>query len=140
MDSNQELLDMVQAALKYSDEDMERVASNPKYLQMLEKSPQLMNTDLIFEIDDAHGCVCQHQKGQQIRINGDGSLNCRESPDRICVYLMNTLTPIVYGAQEFIFAGLDPNELKFTKVGCFDHRAKCGGFGHVSVQFSAQQG
>jgi uncharacterized repeat protein (TIGR04076 family) len=109
-------------------------------MQMLEKSPVLMNTEFIFEVDSAQGCVCQHQAGQQIRINGDGSLLCQNSPDRICVYLLNALMPIVYGAQEFIFAGLDPNDLKFTKVGCFDNAAKCGGFGHVTVQFAAQQG
>jgi uncharacterized repeat protein (TIGR04076 family) len=139
MNNNRELLEMTKAILKYTDEEMDLVKSNPKYMQMLEKAPQLMNTDLIFEIEEAHGCACQHQKGQKIVINGDGSVKCRQSTDQICVYLLNAIIPIVYGAQEFIFAGIDPNELKFTKVGCFDNGAKCGGFGHVTVNLSSQE-
>jgi len=137
MSKTKELLEMVKSILNYTDEEMDIVASNPKYMQMIEKAPELMNTDFIFEIEEAHGCVCQHQKGQKITINGDNSITCKESPDKVCVYLLNAITPIVYGAQEFIYAGLDPNALKFTKVGCFDNGVKCGGFGHVTVQFSS---
>jgi uncharacterized repeat protein (TIGR04076 family) len=139
MSSRQELLEMTKAILNYTDEEMNMVQSNPKYIRMLEKVPQLINTDFIFEIDEARGCACQHQKGQKIKINGDGSITCKESPSKVCVYLLNAIIPLVYGAQEFIFEGLHPNKLKFTKVGCFDNGAKCGGFGHVTVQFTAQQ-
>jgi uncharacterized repeat protein (TIGR04076 family) len=139
MSRNQDLLEMTKAILNYTDDEMKTVASNPKYMQMLEKVPQLINTDFIFEVDEARGCACQHQKGQKIKINGDGSITCEESAPKICVYLLNAIIPIVYGAQEFIFEGLDPNTLKFTKFGCFDNGAKCGGFGHVTVKFSSQQ-
>ena len=138
MTHNKELVDMVKTVLNYTDEEMDRVASNPKYMDMIEKVPELMNTDFIFEIEEADGCVCQHQQGQKITINGDNSIVFRDSPEKICIYLMNAITPIVYGAQEFIYAGLDPNDLKFTRVGCFDNKATCGGFGHVTVKFRAQ--
>jgi len=76
---------------------------------------------------------------QLIKINADGSIMCRESTPKLCVYLRNAIMPIAYGAQEFTFWGLDPTELKFTNVGCFDNGDACGGFGHVSVRFSARQ-
>ena len=109
MSNKKELLEMAKSILNYTDNEMDTVASNPKYMDMIEKSPELMNTDFIFEIEDAHGCVCQHQKGQKIKINGDNSIISQESPEKICVYLINAIAPIVYGAQEFIYAGLDPN-------------------------------
>ncbi len=139
MSNNEELMEMVKDVFNYDDEEMEIVKSNPKYVQVLEKAPLTLNTDFFFEVEDAHGCACQHQKGQKIKINADGSIITRESPDKICAYLMSSIIPIVYGAQEFLFAGLDPNELTFTKVGCFDNGVKCGGFGHVTVQFSSEQ-
>jgi uncharacterized repeat protein (TIGR04076 family) len=139
MNSRDDVMGMAKSFLNYTDAEIETLGANPKYVQMLAKAPELMNTELIFEVVDAHGCVCRHHKGQKIKINGGGSITCKESPSKICVYLVNAVTPIVYGAQEFIFAGLDPNELKFTRVGCFDNGAKCGGFGHVMVQFSARQ-
>jgi len=134
-----ELKEMTKAVFGYTEEEVDLVFSNPKYRQAMEKAPQLMNTDLVFEVDDTHGCACQHRKGQQITINAGGSLVCNNSPGQICIYLLQALTPLVYGAQEFVMAGLDPNELKFTKVGCFDNGAKCGGFGHVSVTLTAKK-
>ena len=132
-------MEMAKNFLNYTDEEIKAIGANPKYVQMLAKAPALMSTEFIFEVVKARGCVCRHHEGEQIKINGDGSIMCKESSSKICVYLVNAITPIVYGAQEFIFAGLDPNELKFTRVGCFDNGAKCGGFGHVMVQFSARQ-
>jgi uncharacterized repeat protein (TIGR04076 family) len=138
MHQQKAMLELAKEFLQYTDKEMEMIQSNPKYLQIIEKVPQLMNTDFIFEVDEAHGCVCQHSNGQKIIINGDGSLDCSQSPAKICVHLLSAITSIINGAQEFIYAGLDPNELKFTKVGCLDNRAECGGFGHVTVKFSAQ--
>lgn len=139
MRDTQKLLEMAQVVFSYTDDEMRTVASNPQYMKMLSRAPQLLGTEFIFKIDGAHGCACQHQKGQKITIDGDGAVMGAASPAKICVYLLNALTPIVYGAQEFIYAGLDPNELTFTQVGCFDNGVKCGGLGHVSVRFSARQ-
>ena len=139
MATDRELLNLAQAAMNYTDEEVEVVKSNPKYLKIFQKTPEILNTEFIFEVDDAHGCACQHRKGQRIRVAADGSIICGQSPDRICVYLINAIGPIVYGAQEFIFAGLDPNELKFTTVGCFDNGVRCGGLGHVSLRFTSRK-
>ena len=139
MCSNKELVELAQAVFNYNEADMATITSNPKYMQVIDKMPQVATTEFIFEVQAAHGCACQHQQGQIIKISADGSIMCQESPPKLCVYLLNAMMPIVYGAQEFIFQGLDPNELKFTNVGCFDNGVKCGGFGHVSVQFSARQ-
>ena len=137
MNKNKDLLKITQSIFKYTDEQMDVVTSNPKIMHVIEKIPQLISMDFIFEIDDAHGCGCQHQHGQKIIFNGNGSLNCKDSNANICMYLLQSLTPVIFGAQEFIYAGLDPNDMKFTKVGCLDVGVKCGGFGHVTVNFKA---
>lgn len=139
MPENEGMMELAKAVLNYTDEEMDIIKSNPKYLQVLEKASSWLNTEFVFEIIEAHGCVCRHQEGQTITVGGDGAISCKASPDQICVYLLNSIIPIVYGAMEFLFAGHDPNELKFTKVGCFDIGARCGGIGHVTVQFSSHQ-
>ena len=53
MNSNQELMDLAQMVLNYSDQEMQAVTSNPKYRQVLAKAPQLLNTALVFEVDEA---------------------------------------------------------------------------------------
>lgn len=137
MHQSDQILKRFQAQLNYTKEEMEMITANPKFLQVLGKAPQLLSTEFFFDIEKAHGCVVRHQPGERIIVNGDGSLACKEGPPKICVYLLQALAPVIYGAQEFIYAGLDPNDLKFTRVGCFDVGAKCGGLGHVSVSFKS---
>lgn len=137
MNKESDLLKFVKEIFQYTDEQVGMVASNPKLMDMIKKVPQLISTDFVFEIEKAHGCGCQHQPGQQIKLNGNGALACGNSHSNICIYLLQSFAPIVYGAQEFIYAGLDPNNMKFTTVGCLDVGAKCGGFGHVTVNFKA---
>ena len=137
MSTQETMLEMAKAFFNYSEEEARLVISNPKYRSMMEKAPQLMSTQFHFDIEEAHGCACQHQPGQRISFGADGALKCGQSPDKICIYLLSAMTPIVYGAQEFALAGLDPNDLTFTKVGCFDNGPRCGGFGHVTVRLSA---
>ena len=139
MSQTAEMLGIIKSIFNYTVEQIDIIKSNPKYMQMIEKVPQLVSTEFVFEIDEAHGCGCEHQSGQKIKVNGDGSLSCGDSPAKICIYLLQAITPMIYGAQEFIYAGLDPNEMKFTKVGCFDVGVKCGGLGHVSLSFKAVQ-
>lgn len=139
MNQPEQGLKTIQAIFKYTDEQMDIVKSNPKYMQMIGKIPQLVSTEFVFEVDEAHGCGCAHEPGQKIKINGNGSVSMNGSPPTICIYLLQAVTPIVYSAQEFIYAGLDPNEMIFTKVGCLDVGVRCGGLGHVSVHFKAVQ-
>ena len=68
MSNHQDLREMTKAFLNLTDEHVDLVQSNPKYVQIFEKAPQLINTDFIFEINEAHGCACQHRQGQKIKI------------------------------------------------------------------------
>ncbi len=95
MNSNKELLDLAQAVFNYTDDELAIIESNPKFMQVIDKMPQVAMTDFIFEVVTAHGCACQHQKGQRIIISADGSIMCQEAPPKLCVYLLNAILPIV---------------------------------------------
>ena len=133
------LLELAQGYLGFSDEQMERFKKNHRNLEILPQIPQLLNTDFIFEVVEAHGCLCQHKIGQKIVINGDGSVARNQCPEKVCIYLLQTMALATFSAQEFIYSGLDPNKLKFRRLGCFDTGITCGGVGHVAVEFSAQE-
>jgi uncharacterized repeat protein (TIGR04076 family) len=133
------MLEMVKDHLNYTEEEMAAFKTNPRNLEILDKVPELLNTIFEAVVVEAHGCACQHQVGQKIMINGDGSIASGRCPEKICIYLLQALGPIVFGAQEFLYAGLDPNRLRFKQVGCFDIGVKCGGLGHVTVAFTSQK-
>lgn len=136
--SNDALMDMAQAYLDLSNEQMELFKSNPRNVEILPRIPQMMSTDFTFEVIEAGGCICQHKVGQKIIINGDGSIVKNEGPDKVCIHLLQTIASVVFSAQEFIYEGIDPNRLKFKQLGCFDTGVNCNGVGHVKVEFSAK--
>jgi uncharacterized repeat protein (TIGR04076 family) len=138
MNEQDAMFDMARVHLNFSHEEMEVFKKNPRNLEVLNKFPDLLNTIFTAEVIEAGGCACQHQVGQKIIISGDGSLLAAQCPDRVCVYLLQALGPIIYSAQEFIYAGIDPNQMKFKEVGCLDVGLKCGGIGHVGVAFSSK--
>ena len=139
MNKQDMMLEMVKDHLNYTEEEMTAFKANPRNLEILDKVPELLNTIFTAEVIEAHGCACQHQVGQKIIINGDGSIASDRCPEKICIYLLQALTPIVFGAQEFLYAGIDPNLLRFKQVGCFDIGVKCGGLGHVTMAFTSKK-
>ena len=70
MSNNDALLEMTQAYLNFSDEQMDVFKTNPRNLEILPQIPNLLNTEFTFEVIEAHGCICQHKAGQKIVING----------------------------------------------------------------------
>ena len=87
MSNNDALLEMTQAYLNFSDEEMDLFKTNPRNIEILPQIPHLLNTDFTFEVIEAQGCICQHKVGQKIIINGDGSVSKEQGPEKVCVYL-----------------------------------------------------
>ncbi len=132
------LLEMARVHLNFTQEEMEELKANPRNLEVLQKMPELLSTVFTAEVISASGCVCLHQVGQKINICGDGSLIAGQCPDKVCIYLLQALSMIIFSSQEFLYAGLDPNQMKFKEVGCLDTGLKCGGIGNVIVAVSSK--
>ena len=43
---------------------------------------------------------------------------------------------MVFTASEMLFAGLDPNTIRFKRAGCFDVGLECGGWGRIVLELS----
>lgn len=138
MDGRDAARSMIGTHLGFSDEETGRFMENPRNRAILPRLGQLMKTRLVFSVIEAKGCGCRHRTGQEIVLRGDGVLLPGENGEGPCVYLVQAMVPLVYGAQEFIYAGMDPNGMKFRQVGCFDVGLSCGGIGHVVVELRAE--
>jgi len=36
--------------------------------------------------------------------------------------------------EQLFYAGIDPNEMRLNRVGCFDVGVQCGGWGHIDLE------
>ena len=43
---------------------------------------------------------------------------------------------MIFAANELFYAGVDPNEMRFKRAGCFDVGVQCGGWGRVVLELS----
>ncbi len=128
----------MQKRLGYSDAEMKRFRENPRNADILSKAPELNNKTLIVEVVDSQGCNSQHGVGQKFYFDGAGNLLTKRSPKKICIYALNAITTQIFTAAELVYAGVDPNEMRFKRAACFDVGVACGGWGRIVMELKVE--
>jgi uncharacterized repeat protein (TIGR04076 family) len=124
--------------LGYTDEEMKTFRENPRNEDVLSKAPRLLDKTIVVEIVDSHGCNSQHEVGDRFYFDGAGNLLTKLCPKRICVYALNAITTQVFTANELLYAGVDPNEMRFKRAACFDVGLECGGWGRIVMELRVE--
>lgn len=120
--------------LGYNDEELKTYLENPRNIDILSKSLNLMGKTIIAEVIASHGCNSQHKVGHKFYFDGAGNLLTKLSPKKICIYALSELDKLIFTANEFLYAGVDPNEIRFKRISCFDVGLKCGGWGQIVLE------
>ena len=128
----------VQAHLGYTDEEMALFTDNPRNLDVLSKAGALMGKTIVLEVVEASGCNSGHRKGDRFIFDGAGNLITRLNPKRICCFALGQIPGLVFAANELLYAGVDPNEMRFKRTGCFDTGIQCGGWGHIVMEIRVE--
>ena len=127
-----------QQHLGYTDEEMSLFRDNPANEDILSKAPELMSKTIVAEVIESHGCNSQHKVGDRLYFDGSGNLLTKLNPKRVCVYAMSAFAPCIYVANELMYAGVDPNETRLNRVGCFDVGVRCGGWGRIVMELKVE--
>lgn len=126
----------LQDHLGYSNEEMVLFKKNPRNMEVLSKTPELMSKTIVMEVVEAHGCASQHKVGDKFYFDGAGNLLTKLNPKKICAFALSVMTPLIFTAGEMVYAGADPNKMMFKRTGCFDVGIQCGGWGNIVVELS----
>lgn len=132
------LVEIIKKRLALEDEELAVVLKNPKYQKLFENAAKGSRYQLVAEVVASKGCHSGHAVGQRIIFDSAGNLMTRQSPNRICAFLMPNLTVLINAFFENLMNGRDPNEVMFNRTGCFDVGPMCGGWGHVQVEMRAE--
>ncbi|MBL7062318.1 MAG: TIGR04076 family protein [Dehalococcoidia bacterium] len=139
MKVSEDMWKYLQERLGYSDEEMKLFRANPRNEDIISKAPALMNKTVVIEVVDSHGCNSQHKVGDKFYFDGAGNLLAKLCPKKICFSVLNSAAPLIYAASELFYAGVDPNEMRFKRVGCGDVGVNCGGWGHIAMELSVEE-
>jgi uncharacterized repeat protein (TIGR04076 family) len=129
---------ITQKRLGYTDDEMEIFRQNPRNEDVLIKSVALMSKTIILEVVESHGCNSRYKVGDKFYFDGVGNLLTKRCPQKVCAYSLNSALMMVFAANEMLFAGVDPNKIRFNRASCFDVGLQCGGWGRVVLELSVE--
>jgi len=121
-----------QQQLGYSEEEMEKFREDPRSGDIVFKTPALLNKTIVLEVVDSHGCNSQYKVGDKFYFDGAGNLLTELCPKRICSGALHSMRELLYG-------GMDPNEMRFKRIGCVDVGVNCGGWGHIVMELRVEE-
>ncbi|MFW6147610.1 MAG: hypothetical protein ACOC6B_04375 [Thermodesulfobacteriota bacterium] len=134
----QQIAEIIKKRLHLEGKDWSVIEKNPKFQQLFQNAIEAAKYRLVAEVIESVGCHSGHVVGQKIIFDNSGNLLTKESPERVCAFLMPNLTVLINAFFENLMNGRDPNEVMFNTTGCFDTGPHCGGWGHVVVKMTAE--
>ncbi|MBN2200668.1 hypothetical protein JW777_01805 [bacterium] len=129
---------IIKRHLGYSDEELKLFRDNARNCDVIEKAQILNKKHIILEVVESHGCNSQHKVGDKIYFDGAGNLLTELSPKKICAYSLANALMLIYTANEMLYAGVDPNTIRFRRTGCFDVGLQCEGWGKIIYELRVE--
>ncbi len=123
----------IQELLGYSDEQFRDFLQSPRIQKVLSHLEDNARTSIVFEIVKAHGCLAGHKVGETFLFPTGGSMDTKNSAEKLCPFLMPPMTRLVWIIQERTWEGLDPMPL-FYAGHCDDVGYDCNGIGRVVIE------
>lgn len=128
--------DALQRHLGYDDDEMEVFRADPRNARILAHVPEMASKTIVFEVIESRGCNAGHVTGTRLYFSAAGTLISKMAPSKVCAFALPAMAQAIYGVQELIYAGSDPNSLCFKRGGCFDVGLRCGGWGRIVFEAS----
>lgn len=125
---------VVQRHLGYSDAQMAIFKDDVRNRDVLNSSFNIKDKLIILEVVESHGCNSRHKIGDRFYFDAFGNLLTEHCPKKVCGYSLNAAMMMVFAANEMLFAGMDPNLIRFKRAGCFDVGLECGGWGRIVLE------
>jgi uncharacterized repeat protein (TIGR04076 family) len=136
---NEDMLNMFQEMLGYSDEEFATWKAVPRNQRLAESLPEIAKYRMVVEVIKSHGCVMGHKPGDKFYFAGNGALLCSEGPSHICAGALAPLMNYAWRIVDKVGAGLDPMKFTFNRVGCIDVGLENGGWGEILMEVRVEK-
>ncbi|MFX1258145.1 MAG: hypothetical protein ACFFAN_09820 [Promethearchaeota archaeon] len=138
MKISEDVINRIQEHLGYNTEEIQEFLKNPRNEDVLSKALLLSTKTIVVEVVKSHGCNSQLKVGDKIYFDAAGHLLTKLSPKKVCIFALTEIARFVTTINELIFAGVDPNDMRFKRLGCSDVGLECGGWGHIVMEVKVE--
>jgi len=136
---NEEGLKHIQNIFGYNDNDLELFKNNPRNIELISRINEFENNLFILEVIESKGCHSNHQIGDKFYFDYAGNILTDLCPKKICGFSLNSALMMIFAASEMLYAGGDPNKMKFNRASCFDVGIECGGVGRIVLELKIEK-
>lgn len=136
---DERVLYLIQRKLGYTNEELDRFKENPRNIELITRIGEFKNKLIVLTVIESRGCNSGHKPGDKFYFDYSGNLLTEKCPSRICGYSLNNALMMIFTANEMIYAGVDPNTIRFNRAGCFDVGIECGGWGRIVLELSVEE-
>ncbi len=133
---DERLLKIIQRRFGYNDNEMKKFAENPRNEELLSMQKELADKTIVLEVVESKGCNSMHKVGDKFYFDAAGNILTQQCPAKICAFSLNAASNMLYAASELLYAGADPNKMRFRRSSCFDVGIECGGWGRIVLELS----
>jgi len=131
-------LQIIKRRLGYNKEEFELFKNNPRNIELIARYKELSKKYIVLKVVESKGCNSNHNVGDKFYFDYAGNILTDLCPAKICGYSLNSALMMVFAANEMIFAGVDPNNIRFKRASCFDVGIECGGVGRIVLELSIE--
>jgi len=136
---SEDMWKILQKHLNYNDEEMKIFRADPRNEDALSKTALMLNKTIVAEVVESHGCDSGHKAGDKLYFDGRGvSLLAKLGPSRVCIFALHSVALAMPAVAELLYAGADPNKMRFKRFGCPDVGVWCGGWGHIVMEVKVE--
>lgn len=132
------VLKVIQRKFGYNDEELAVFKRNPRNLELINRSREFNKTKFILEVVESKGCNSNHTVGDRFYFDFAGNILTTLCPPKICGYSLNAAMMMIFTANEMLYAGVDPGEIRFKRASCFDVGIECGGWGRIVLELKIE--
>ena len=133
------LLKIIKKRFQYDDEEIEIFKNDPRNVELINRHKELADTKFILEVVESKGCNSNHQVGDRFYFDFAGNILTELCPPKICGYSLNSSMMMIFTANEMLYAGVDPDEIRFKRASCFDVGIECGGWGRIVLELKVEK-
>jgi uncharacterized repeat protein (TIGR04076 family) len=137
--SEERLARIIQRRFGYSDEELQTFLNDPRNMELVGRRQEFEKTKFVLEVVESKGCNSNHRIGDKFYFDFAGNILTELCPPRICGYSLNSAMMMIYTANEMLYAGVDPNEIRFKRASCFDVGIECGGWGRIVLELKIEK-
>lgn len=139
MENNDDrILKIIQKRFGYNVDEIAQFKSDPRNIELIKRYKEFNDTRFILEVVESKGCNSHHRVGDKFYFDFAGNILTDLCPSKVCGYSLNSAMMMIFTANEMLYAGVDPNIIRFKRSSCFDVGIECGGWGRIVLELKIE--